>query len=408
MKRKVKTPQADSFSITEARRIALAAQGFDRPRPRGAVTAKHLAEVIRRLGLMQIDFVNVLVPAHFLVPFSRLGPYERASLHRVIYESGDFTEQWAHEASILPIDAWPLLRYRMESRKLRPWPIAAYLKQHPNYAREALDAIRTRGPLIANDLPKPNGAPKRIGDAWSRTVPRAVLEAHFTRGRLAVTNRLPGFMRQFDLAVRTIPAEHYQRQYSDHEAQRELLRRSARACGIATARDLSDYYRIKPVEARPRIAELVEAGELREVRVEGWKEAAYLHRDAKLPRRIEAAALLSPFDPVVWFRPRAARLFDFDYRIEIYTPEAKRKYGYYVLPFLLNELLVARLDLKADRAARTLLVQAAHREPGVKSPSVVAALHDELRSVADWLGLDSINVNRRGNLARALSTAIRS
>jgi len=399
--------QQEHLSLDEARRIALAAQGFERPRPRGAVGAQHLTRTIRQLGLLQIDFVNVLTPAHYLIPFSRLGAYRRSLFDSVVYQGADFTEQWAHEASIVTMETWPLLRHRMESHRVRPWGFEAVLEKHAAYADQVLDEIRKRGPLAADDLHVPEGLSRRLENSWIGTIPRAMLEAHFGRGLLAVAERQPNFSRTYDLAERLIPPEHFQRQVDREQAQRELLLMAAQSVGLGTAADLADYYRMPIKEARARIAELVVAGDLRQVRVEGWRDAAYLHPKAKLPKEIRASALLSPFDPVVWFRPRAERLFDFEYRIEIYTPREKRRWGYYVLPFLLGDRLVARVDLKADRATRRLLVPAAHVEPGVEPGAVAEALAAELRVLAEWLNFESIAVERHARFARQLATAIR-
>lgn len=409
------------LSLSEARRIALAAQGFDRPRPKGRVDARHLRRTIHQLGLLQIDYVNVLVPAHYLVPFSRLGPYDRSLLDDLIYRRREFTEQWAHEASILPVETWPLLRHRMAVHRVRPYGFESFMDLNSDYVEGVLDKVRSHGPLSADDLPGPQGAARRIDEAWRGTVPRAVLEAHeawlgtvpravleahFGRGLLAVASRRPNFARVFDLAERVLPSEHHRREVGREESQRELLRRSARAHGVGTAADLADYYRMPVREARQRLAELAASGELDEARVEGWREPAYLHPKAARPARIEASALLSPFDPVVWHRARAARLFGFDYRIEIYVPREKRKWGYYVLPFLLDDRLAARVDLKADRAEHCLRVLASYVEPGGKSAAVAKALAGELRTLAAWLGLESITVERRGNFARPLAAAV--
>jgi uncharacterized protein YcaQ len=399
----------ESLSLSEARRLALAAQGFTYPRPSGPVDAGHLGRVIRQLGLLQIDFVNVLLPAHYQVPFSRLGPYERSRFDDLVYRQRQFTEQWAHEASILPVESWPLLRHRMENHRVRPWGFESFLEQNPAYVARVLQEVRTRGPLTADDLPEPDGfVGQKIPGAWHGSFPRAVLEAHFGRGVLAVADRRPNFARVYDLAERLLPAKHHTRRLEREDAQRELLRQAARAHGVGTASDLADYYRMPIREARPRLAELVAASELREVKVEGWRKPGYLHPEAQVPKRIDARALLSPFDPVVWYRPRAARLFGFDYRIEIFVPQAQRKWGYYVLPFLLGDRLVARVDLKADRAARRLLVLAAYLEAHATSKEVAPALAAELRTFAGWLGLDSVDVGRRGGFARSLAAAVRA
>ncbi len=405
----------DDLSLSEARRIALAAQGFDRPRPgRGRVTPRHLRRAIRQLGLLQIDYVNVLVPAHYLVPFSRLGPYNRSLLDNLVHRKQgarrrrEFTEQWAHEASILPVEVWPLLRHRMETHRVRPYGFERFMKQNPAYVDWVLDEVRARGPLTADDLRGPKGAARRIPGAWFGSVPRATLEAHFGRGALAVAERRPNFARAYDLAERVLPAEHHRRQLQRDEAQRELLRLAGRAHGVGTAGDLADYYRMPIREARRRIAELVDGGELREVRVQSWREPAYLHSETRLPRRIEASALLSPFDPVVWYRPRAWRLFGFDYRIEIFVPREKRRWGYYVLPFLLGDRLVARVDLKAERAARRLVVLATYIEADARPGTAAEALAAELGTIAAWLDLDSVAVERRGNFAKRLAAALGS
>ncbi len=409
----------DELSLSEARRIALAAQGFDRPRPRGPVGVRHLRRTIRQLGLVQIDYVNVLVPAHYLVPFSRLGPYERSRLDDLVFRRREFTEQWAHEASILPAQSWPLLRHRMATHRVRPWGFEKFMGRNPDYVDRVLEEVRARGPLTADDLPEPQGAPRstdrlrvargRMTDrwGWGLAVKRQVLEAHFGFGRLAVADRRPNFARVYDLAERVVPPEHCRRKVGRMEAQRELLRLAVRSHGIGTVGDLADYYRMPVREARPRIAELVEAGELREVRVEGWREPAYLHPEARRPHRIDASALLSPFDPLIWTRARVARLFDFDYRLEIFVPRAKRRWGYYVLPFLFGDRLVARVDLKADRKERRLLVLAAYVEPGVGRGAVAHALAEELRTMARWLEFEGVEVGRRGGLASALDRAVR-
>jgi uncharacterized protein YcaQ len=396
----------EELSLGEARCVALAAQGFDRPRPAGRVSAAHLRRTIRQLGLVQLDYVNVLVPAHYQVPFSRLGPYERSRFDDLVYRGGEFTERWAHEASIVPVQSWPLLRHRMEEHRVRPYGFERLMARHPAYVDGVLDQVRGRGPLAADELPEVDGVPRRIEGAWHASVARAVLEAHFGRGLLAVADRRPDFARRYDLAERRIPPEHHARVVGREEAQRELLRLAARAHGVGTAADLADYYRMPVREARPRLAELVDERALRVVRVEGWREPAYLHAAARLPARVEAAALLSPFDPVVWFRPRAARLFGFDYRVEIFVPRPTRRWGYYVMPFLLGDRLVARVDLKADRAARRLRVLAAYLEPHEKRAEVAAALAAELRTMAGWLGLEAVAVGRRGNLARPLAAAL--
>ncbi len=398
----------DVLSLNEARRLALAAQGFDRPRPSGRVGARDLKRTIRQLGLLQIDYVNVLVPAHYQVPFSRLGPYERSHLDDLVYRRREFTEQWAHEASIVPIESWALLHHRREAFRIRPWGFESFLETNPDYVAWILEEVRARGPLAADQVPEREGILQRIPGAWHESVRRAVLEAHFARGKLAVAERRPDFSRTYDVVERLVPPEHRDRAIAREEAERALLRQAARAYGVGTVDDLADYYRMPIREARPRIAELVEAGELREVRVEGWRQPAFLDPEAVVPDQINFASLLSPFDPVVWYRKRAARLFEFEYRVEIFVPREKRRWGYYVLPFLLGDRLVARVDVKADRALRRLLVLAAYVERHARPAPVADALAVELKTMAGWLGLESVSVGNQGELARPLAAAVRS
>jgi uncharacterized protein YcaQ len=373
-----------TLSLPEARRLALAAQGFHRKRPARA-TVRHLRDTIRRLGLLQIDCVNVVCAAHYMVPFSRLGPYDRSAFDKLIYRSGEFAEHWAHEISIVPAETWPLLRYRRETDRVRPWGFAKILEERADYAAWVLEEIRRRGPLAADDLPHPDGAAARIPGSWIGTVTRGVLEAHFLRGALAAVGRRSDFSRVYDLAERLIPAEHRSRQVEYDEGRRALLLQAARAHAVGTAKDLADYFRMPVGQAKPRLRELVESGQLHEAQVEGWREIAYLDPKAEGPRSVEAAALLSPFDPLIWCRPRVQRLFGFEYRVEIFVPPEKRKYGFYVLPFLLGEKLVARVNLKMDRANGRLRVLGKWFEER-KTAAVDAALSAELRVLEGWLG----------------------
>lgn len=393
------------LSRAHARRIALGAQGFGRPRPSGRIDVRHLRRVFTDLGLIQLDFVNVVVPAHYQVPFSRLGPYDRSALDDLAYRRREVTEQWAHEASLVPVDCWPLLAERRRRHRPRPWNIQGFLDANPEYVERALAAVRAHGPLTADELPHPEDGPRRIDHAWFGSMRRGVLEAHFGFGRLAIADRRSDFARLYDLPERVIPEEHLEAEVPPEEAGRELLRRAARACGVAAAGDLADYFRMPAAEAKPRLAELVAAGELEEVRVEGWNGTAYLHPEATLPRRIDTAALISPFDPLIWNRRRTERLFGFEHRFEIFVPEEKRRWGVYVLPFLLGDRLVARVDLKAERTAGRLRVAAAHLEPGRDPSEVAEALAAELERMAEWLGLGEVTVARKGDLARELGNA---
>ena len=378
-----------AISLPEARRIALAAQGFDRPRPGSPDDVRHYRRVLHAIGVLQLDFVNVLLPAHFLMVWSRLGAYDRHRFERYLYGSREFTEQWAHEASIVRVSDWPLLAHRR--RAWTPWkrnPLQT-LADPETYLARILEKVEREGAVTSNDLPEAESLPHKAGD-WHRPVQRWALEHHFGRGLLAVRKRLGNFQRVYDLPERLIDEEHRLARVSDEDALRLLLRQSARSLGIATLQDLADYYRMLPRDAAPHVAELVEEGELLPVNVEGWQQPAYLCREASIPRRIGGASLLSPFDPVVWFRPRAERLFGFEYRIEIYVPEARRRWGYYVLPFRLGEDLVARVDLKADRKASALLVRQLHFEDGFSKEETESALAGELGALANWLELESV------------------
>ena len=393
------------LSSSEARRIALAAQGMHRARPAGVPDTRHFRRVMQTLGVLQLDYVNVLVPAHYLVVWSRLGAYERKRFDRHVYGNGEYTEQWAHEASIVPTSAWPLLAHRRAAYEPSQHNPIRKLRNRKAYLAAVLDQVRRDGAVTAADLPAVPGPKRKPGD-WHRSVPRWALEYHFARGDLAVADRLPNFQRVYELPERIIPQEHLSATPGEEEADRELLRRAADAMGIATRRDLADYFRMSPRNVLPRIAELVEEGHLSSVEVEGWQETGYLSSRASLPRSVGGASLLSPFDPVVWYRPRAERLFDFHYRIEIYVPEAKRKWGYYVLPFRMGDRIVARVDLKADRKSARLLVLAAHEEPGIQGRQCAERLADELTLLSQWLTLESIHVSQNSDFARVLAAAL--
>lgn len=397
----------NNLSIAQARRIAITAQGFDRKRPKSAANIGHIRRVIRRLGVLQLDFVNVLIPAHYLVIYSRLGAYDRQRFNDLVYRRGEFTEQWAHEASIVPMQLWPLLEYRRN--EYRPYANSPIMKLRgkDKYLAATLELVKNKGgPLTTQDLPQMAGPKRRPGD-WHRSMPRWALEHHFGSGKLAVADRLPNFQRVYDLPERLIDSQYRPGSHSREESQRELLRLAAKACGIGTARDLGDYFRMSAKDVLPRLDELEDEGAISKVEVEGWAEPAYLARAARIPRSVSCAAILSPFDPLVWFRPRAERLFDFHYRIEIYVPESKRKWGYYVLPFLLDERIVARVDLKADRKNKQLLVLACHKEAEIDTDKSVAELARELHSLAGWLNLDRVKVSRRGPFARQLANFIK-
>ncbi|GAB3450246.1 crosslink repair DNA glycosylase YcaQ family protein [Actinophytocola sediminis] len=402
-----------------ARRIALAAQGFADARPGGEVTRRHLSRVLERVRLIQLDSVNVAVRAHYMPLFSRLGPYPAALVDDAAWVHSTrrprmLVEYWAHEASLLPVADWPLFRWRMRDFERRLGQrYADLLAGSPGLLDDVLAAVKDLGPIGAGPLEQELGlAGRRAGGGWwNRSSVKHACEYLFAVGELT-TGARRGFQRLYDLPERVLPPSVLATQVSDEEAFRELTRRAAIAHGIATEPDLRDYYRIKPPErSRTAVAELVEAGELVPVEVAGWPSPAYRHVDARAPRRVSGRALLAPFDPLIWERARTERIFGFHYRIEIYVPEPKRVYGYYVFPFLLDGELVARVDLKADRAAGVLRVRGAFAEPSAaattSAPRVAAELAAELAVMADWLELDGVVAENRGSLARALRAVLR-
>ena len=383
------TRGSDTLSLRTARRIALAAQGFGAPR-RPVAGWGPLGRTLDRLALHQIDSVNVLVRAHYLPAFSRLGPYDRTLLDRAAWgpkRARRLFEYWAHEASLLPLALHPLLRWRMAmaERGEAGWPgLRAFAGERRAEAEAVLDRIRSDGPLAASDFE--HGKSRSGWWEWGAT--KHTLEWLFWAGRITTATRRGSFERVYDLAERVIPPAILALPTPDEaEAHRRLVELSARALGIATAGDLRDYFRLGVEQTRTAIADLVEAGTLLPVAVESWRQGGFLHAEAPRPRRIAGQALLAPFDPLVWARERAERLFGFRYRIEIYTPADKRVHGYYVLPFLMDEALVARVDLKADRQAGRLLARGVHLEPGAPA-GTRERLAAELDSMALWLGLE--------------------
>jgi uncharacterized protein YcaQ len=402
------------MSPQAARRTALAAQGFTQPRPSGPVTRRHLQSVLARTQLIQLDSVNVAVRAHYAPLFSRLGDYPVGLLEDAAWSHSArkprlLVEYWAHEASLVPVEDWPLLRWRMRQHKEHPnkyWQSAG----GERLAEEVLTAVKELGPITAGALEVQLGLKvareKTRGGWWHRSDVKRTCEYLFATGELT-TGLRRGFERHYELTERVLPAHvHSAPEVSAEDAARQLIAKSAVALGVATEPDLRDYYRLKPPRSQQAVAELVEEGVLVPVTVDGWRHQAYRHVDARTPRRVEARALLCPFDPLIWERDRTERLFDFFYRIEIYVPEPKRVHGYYVFPFLLGEDLVARVDLKADRAAGVLRVPGAFAELGVDHAHVANELAEELRLMADWLGLDGVVVGKRGDLAERLGTLV--
>jgi uncharacterized protein YcaQ len=402
-------PTTPHLSQQEARWLALEAQGLGRPRPRAKGRSALLGQ-IERLGVLQLDAINVLERPQFLVPFSRLGAFDTQLLHGLSGPGGALFEYWGHAASLLPVSLHPLLRWRMAGFR-SPRPATPYMarrqawaKAHAGYIRRILAEVRDRGPLRASELSDPR---RRDGEWWDRrSGGRQALEYLFARGELAGW-RSESFERIYDVPERVIPRDVLSRpEPAEADAQRELIATAAAALGIATVSDLADYYRIAKGSAAARVAELVEAKRLERVSVEGWSEPAFAPSRLRVRRpRRDHATLLAPFDSLIWERERTSRLFGFDYRIEVYVPAPKRRYGYYVLPLLLGDALVARFDLKADRKASVLRVEAAHLEPGQKAGPVAEAAVTELAALAGWLGLGQLRVGRRGDFASALRSA---
>ena len=399
-------PVVDRLPAALARRIALAAQGFADPRPVSAVDGRQLRRMAARLAVLQIDSVNVLSRAHYLPAFSRLGPYRREALDDLAGRRRELFEYWAHEASLLPVRLHPHLRWRMAAAEEHAWgSMVRIQRERPGYVGEVLQRVRVAGPLKASDLAEPR--PDRPGSMWNWHAGKVALEWLFYTGVITTRGRTAGFERVYDLTERVLPAAVLHTSTPEPaDAVRELVRTASRALGVATERDLRDYFRLRPPAARAAIAELVDAGELLPVEVAGWGAPAWLHPQARRPRWVRARALVSPFDSLVWERPRVARVFGFRYRLEIYTPAAQRVHGYYVLPFLLGDRLVARVDLKADRQAGVLRVQAVFAEDGVDRTEVAAALAEELALMAGWMQLAAVVVGERGDLAAELAAAV--
>jgi uncharacterized protein YcaQ len=398
----------ETLSAAEARRVALAAQGFAEPPLGRSVDARALrSRVIDRVGLLQIDSVNVLQRAHYLPAFSRLGAYDVALLDKLShYAPRRLFEYWGHEASLIPVELQPHLRWRMRRAHDDAWGgMRRIARDRPELVASVLQDITARGPLTAAQLAhhdEPRG-PK--GAWWDWSDVKRALEFLFWSGAVTAARRRR-FERLYDIPERVLPAAVVAAPTpSDDEAQRTLLRVAARAMGVATEPDLRDYFRLPTAESKARVAELVEAGDLLPVAVEGWTAPAYLAPGTRVPRRVDARALVGPFDSLIWERPRVERVFGFRYRIEIYVPKEKRVHGYYVLPLVLGDRIVARVDLKSDRAAGALLVQAAHAEPD-PPPETAEALAAELRRLAAWLGLDDVVVAGPGDLAPAVAAAL--
>ncbi len=352
------------------------------------------------MTILQLDSVNVVCRSHFLPVFARLGPYDRDQLDAWLWRSGENHEYLAHEASITSMELYPLLRHRMALRRWKSG--AAFRDENPEYLAALRAEIDERGPLSVKDLSDPGG---RTGPWWGWSKGKLGLEVMYIAGELSIAERTSSFLTHYDLPERVVPHDFSSApEIEPIAARREMVLLGARSHGIGTDKDLADYFRLKVTDCRPLLDELVAEGLLLQAEVEGWNEPAYLHPEATRPRSMNARALLSPFDPVVWFRPRAERLFDFHYRIEIYVPEPKRVHGYYVLPFLLGDRIVGRVDLKADRKSGALMAKAAFMEPGNDADVVAPALAETLQELAEWLGLDEVTVGRKGDLSGPLAS----
>jgi len=394
-----------SLSKQDAKRIAIRAQGLDAARPDQKITIEDVSSSIRAMGLLQIDSVNVCVRSHYMPLFSRLGSYDQNLLDQLAYKEKSIFETWAHAACFVPVEHHRLFRQRMAAHNPRN-RVVELIDMKPGYLENVLEQVRERGELTASDL---DDAGKRSGPWWSYTSGKIAMEWHFANGNLSVANRR-NFARYYDLTERVIEEEHLNGTTPTVEdSHREMMRLAATAHGIGTAEDFGNYYHLKNADAKARLSELVEQGDIQQVTVGGWNAAdiAYAPADAISADPTNARALLTPFDPLVWNRDRINRIFDFFYRIEIYVPEKKREYGYYVYPFVLGEDLVARVDLKADRAKGVLRVKGAFAEDGQDHDYVATNLADELMLMASWLGLKRVVAGRKGNLIPALRSALK-
>jgi uncharacterized protein len=398
----------DSLSLAQARRVTLAAQGFTDPAPGGATDLRHLRRVLRRLHLIQMDSVNVLQRAHFMPLYSRLGPYPGDLLERAAYRKPrELFEFWGHEASLIRTDLQPLFRWRMADAQKYAWgSMTRIVTEQPGLVAWVLDEVRDRGPLTAAEIE--HDTPRSKDNwGWNWSVVKQALEWLFYTGQVTAADRTSSFARRYDLPERVLPtAVLAVPTPAPEDAFRALVEHSARALGVAAEAELRDYFRLPVAGFKRAVSELIEDKVLLPVAVQGWKQAAYLHHEARLPRRVGAATLVSPFDPLIWERGRTERLFDLSYRIEIYVPAPQRLYGYYVLPFLLGDRFAARVDLKADRKAGVLQIPAAWIEPTADQEVTAGALAAELHRLAGWLGLSSIAPPVRGDFATPLSAAL--
>jgi uncharacterized protein YcaQ len=396
------------LSVAQARRITLAAQGFTDPAPGGATDLRHLRRVLRRLHLIQMDSVNVLQRAHFMPLYSRLGPYPVGLLERAAYRKPrELFEFWGHEASLITVDLQPLFRWRMSRAQDYAWGgMQRIARDRPELIAWVLDEVRRRGPLTAAQI-EDDSPRSKDNWGWNWSAVKQALEWLFYTGQVTAAERTTSFARRYDLPERVLPRAVLETPTpAPEDAFRALVELSARALGVAAEGELRDYFRLPVAGFKQALAELIEDKVLLPVAVQGWKPAAYLHHEARMPRWVRASTLVSPFDPLIWERARTERLFDMSYRIEIYVPAAQRLYGYYVLPFLLGDRFAARVDLKADRRTGVLQVPAAWIEPSADQSETAGALAVELRRLAGWLGLEAVAKPERGDLAGPLAAAL--
>jgi uncharacterized protein YcaQ len=400
------------LSSAEARRLALASLGFAVKKPSRAGLA-HVRATAARLSAIQIDSVNVLARAHYLPTFSRYGPYPMSALDDLVHRKRELFEYWGHAACFLPIELYPLMRWRMNGQ-IEGW--AGIDRKHRDFIEAVYREVAERGPIAAGEI---SIGGKATGSWWGWSEGKRAIEFLFRQGRVAVAGRR-NFERLYDLSERVLPTAVLEANaVADRDAKKELLVRAARAMGVGTARDIAQYFHVDawwdrssvngrrpPAKTHLLFDELVEDGRLERVRVEGWQATAFVVPGVRIPRSVHARAIVSPFDPILWERKWTSEVFGFEYQIEIYVPAPKRIYGYYVLPFLMGDRFAARVDLKADRKTSTLVVHAAYLERNASASETAAALADELRSMAQWLSLESFAVGPRGNLARGLKRAL--
>jgi len=406
----------DSLSAAQARRVLLAAQGFGRPtatatRPAGT---RQLNLLFDRIRLIQLDSVNVYERSHYQPVFARLGHYDKSALDALTFGKATasrprrYIEYWAHEAALIPLESWPLWRWKMDALSRRDPERYDWARDNQAMLQWLRDELANTGPISAREIE--HDANRRTGPWWGWSDVKQGLEMLFRWGEVVSAGRTR-FERRYALTEHIVPEELRACEVSRADAHLALVSQAAQALGVGTASDLADYFRLKNVDVRAAIAELADSGELVPVTVQGWKQPTWLHRDARLPRRIEHVALLSPFDPVVWDRPRAERMFGFHYRIEIYVPQSQRQFGYYSLPVLVDDALVGRIDLKTDRHARVLRVQSAWHEEGLEARAgglggLAERLVPTLREIAHWQGMEAITVAGSGTLSPAIETEL--